>query len=278
MIVFPNAKINIGLNILSKRPDNYHNIQTIFYPIQLFDVLEIVPSDEFKLTVSGIELDTEWEKNLVFKAYNLMKLKYNIPAVEIYLEKRIPFGAGLGGGSADAAFTLKALNDLFQLNLTDDILLDLASQLGADCAFFIYNLPSFATGIGNILEKIELDLSDFYLVLAKPDVSVATKNVYSLILPNSNVPDLRELINKPVFEWKYFIFNDFEKVIFPKYPIIKELKEAFYSKGAIYSSMTGSGSAVYALFSKKDKPNFNDLPVIYNEFENSNNFSLIFGP
>ena len=255
MILFPNPKINIGLNVISRRTDGYHNIDTVFYPVMsMTDILEIVPAkgDYTTLTTSGNPVDCPAEKNLVMKAYRLLDDIHHLPSVDIYLHKVIPDGAGLGGGSSDAAFTLKALNEMFSLGYDDDSLASLAASLGADCSFFIYNRPMFATGIGTTLSPIDIDISEYEIRIEKPDVSVSTKEAYAGITPQQPAKSLASLFaaNLPVNEWKDMIFNDFETSIFTKHPEIKAVKERFYAEGAIYASMSGSGSAVYGIFHK----------------------------
>ncbi len=260
MINFPNAKINIGLNILRKRKDNFHDIQTLFYPIAIKDILEIVINKDKKkseFVFKGKKIDSAPENNIIVKAYNLLKKNYNIPPIKVILKKVIPIGAGLGGGSSDAAFMIKSLNNLFSLNLTNKKMAEYALKLGADCPFFIYNKPAFATGIGNILNEVDLDLSTFGIIIIKPKINISTAKIYSRIKPNQNVPLLTDLIKKPVSEWKNFIKNDFEKIIFNDYPFIKELKDYIYGQGAIYSAMSGSGSAVFGIFDKQKLESFN---------------------
>lgn len=248
MICFPNAKINLGLNVVSKRPDGYHNIETVFYPIPVKDALEIVHAEEQSFSQTGIQVDAPVEKNLVIKALNLLKTHYDIPALEIHLLKAIPFGAGLGGGSADAAFMLKLLNDFCKLNIQDDELEKTAATIGADCPFFIRNTPVFASGTGNIFEPVQLSLQGYYFCLIKPDVAVSTPEAYSLVTPTVPAISLKEIINKPVTEWKDWIVNDFEKSVFSKYPVVGQIKESLYQAGAVYASMSGSGSSVFGLF------------------------------
>lgn len=250
MLSFPNAKINIGLNITEKRPDNYHNLESIFIPIPIKDILEIVRKEEgdTQLHLSGIVIDGDSNDNLIMKAYRLLANDFQLPAVDIYLEKRIPFGAGLGGGSADAAFTLKMLNEEFQLHLTTEQLEQYAARLGADCAFFIQNKPTYATGIGNIFQSVEVSLEGYFLVLVKPNVHVSTKEAYSLIRPKKTEVSVFERIQEPIENWKETITNDFELSVFPQHPIIQQVKEKLYDKGALYASMSGSGSSVFGLF------------------------------
>ncbi|WP_347394878.1 4-(cytidine 5'-diphospho)-2-C-methyl-D-erythritol kinase, partial [Parabacteroides leei] len=235
MICFPNAKINLGLNVVNKRPDGYHNIETVFYPIPVKDALEIVSANELSFTQTGIQVDAPMEKNLVIKALNLLKTQYDIPALEVHLLKAIPFGAGLGGGSADAAFMLKLLNDFCQLNIQPEELEKLAATIGADCPFFIRNTPVFATGTGNIFEPVELSLKDYHLCLVKPDVAVSTPEAYSLVTPAAPAQSLKEIINRPVSEWKKLMINDFEQSVFTKHPVIGQIKETLYQAGAVYA-------------------------------------------
>jgi 4-diphosphocytidyl-2-C-methyl-D-erythritol kinase len=248
MIVFPNAKINIGLNVVSKREDGYHNLETIFFPLKLADALEFVETDETKLTTSGIQIDGAPEQNLILKAYNLLRADFNLPPAHFHLHKVIPFGAGLGGGSSDAAFTLIMLNDYFNLGLSPQKLEFYASQIGADCPFFILNKPTFATGIGNKFHNIELDLTDYEIVILKPNIAVSTIEAYKNVIPRNPKFRLTEIIKTPVEEWKNLIVNDFEKSVFRKYPQIAELKQLLYDFGAGYASMSGSGSAVFGIF------------------------------
>lgn len=248
MICFPNAKINLGLNIVSKRPDGYHNIETVFYPVPVKDALEIVSTQQSSFHQTGIPVDAPAEKNLVIKALNLMKAQYKIPELEVHLMKAIPFGAGLGGGSADAAFMLKLLNDFCSLNIETNYLERMASLLGADCAFFIRNLPVFASGTGNIFESVNLSLNGYYLCLIKPDVWVSTQEAYSVIKPTKPETSLKKIITLPVEQWKDFMVNDFEKSVFAKHPVISAIKDALYEEGALYASMSGSGSSVYGIF------------------------------
>ena len=271
MVSFPNAKINIGLNITEKRSDNYHNLESIFVPIPIKDILEIVrkKEGESELHLSGIAIDGDPNDNLIMKAYHLLQSEYNLPAVDIYLEKNIPFGAGLGGGSADAAFTLKMLNDEFELHLTTEQLESYAARLGADCAFFIQNKPTYATGIGNIFQPVEVNLDNYFLVLVKPDVHVSTKEAYSLIRPQKTEVSVFEKIQRPIETWKEEISNDFELSVFPQHPIIAEVKSLLYQKGAVYASMSGSGSSVFGIFREEVdlQTNFPGMFVFQNRFQ-----------
>lgn len=255
MITFPNAKINLGLNIVQKRPDGYHNLETIFYPIPLEDALEITElknaNEKFRLHQAGIKISGEATENLVIKAYNLLDSLYHLPPLEIHLMKQIPSGAGLGGGSADAAFMLKLLNKKYILSLTDDELEELASKLGADCAFFIKNKPTYAEGIGNSFSPISISLAGYKLWLIKPNIFVSTRDAFARIIPHQPQYCLKETIQLPIREWKDKLINDFEESVFVKFPFIQEIKQEMYKQGALYASMSGSGSSVYGLFPAK---------------------------
>lgn len=250
MILFPNAKINLGLDILRRRPDGYHDIETVMFPVPWRDVLEIVPAkgNETTLTVSGRHVDCPPEKNLVMKAYRALAGTIELPPVDIFLRKIIPDGAGLGGGSADAAFTLKGLNDLFALDLSDNDLAEIAAGLGADCPFFIYNRPMLCTGIGTEFTPVDLDLSGLTLVIVKPQTSVPTAEAYRHTTPAMPQTPIAEIIRQPVGEWSGRLKNDFEPSVFPAYPSISEIKARLNGMGAVYTSMSGSGSSVYGLF------------------------------
>ncbi len=261
MIAFPNAKINLGLNIVSKRPDGYHNLETVFYPVDIKDALEIIVrerQDADTFFEAGLSVDATPENNLVMKALRLMREHYRFPSIEVHLLKKIPFGAGIGGGSADAAFMLRLLNETFQLGASREKLAALATKLGADCPFFIYNRPVFASGIGEIIEDVELTLKDHHFVLIKPNIHVSTKDAFSEIIPEVPEISLKEIIKLPVSEWKGLMKNDFEKSVFLKYPGIEEIKERLYERGAAYASMTGSGSSVFGIF-KEDCEIFENL-------------------
>ena len=250
MICFPNAKINLGLNVTDRRADGYHNLESIFYPIRLHDALEVIESDELSFTSSGLTIPGNADSNLCVKAYYLLDADFTLPPVHIHLHKHVPIGAGLGGGSADAAFFLKLMNDKFELSLSVEQLETYASLLGADCPFFIRNKPAFATGIGDQLQEIPLDLSDYYLVLVTPDVHISTVEAYRGVKPATPVYSLLESIQKPVSVWKNLILNDFEKHLFEAYPEIRALKSSLYEAGAMYVTMTGSGSSVVGIFEK----------------------------
>jgi len=252
MICFPNAKINLGLHILSKRTDGYHNLETVFYPIDKCDALEIVPAEKGKTTLSqtGIQVDGKPEDNLVMKAYNLLKKDFDLPEITIYLRKQIPAGAGLGGGSSDAAFMIKMLNDFAGLKLSTKQMEEYAGLIGADCPFFIQNKPVFAEGTGTVFSPVTISLSDYHIVVVKPPVSVSTKEAYAQMKPQQPAIPLKEVIRLPVNEWKNYLVNDFESGVFAQYPEIKEIKQRMYAEGALYASMSGSGSAVFGIFDK----------------------------
>lgn len=252
MVTFPNCKVNLGLRVLRKRPDGYHDIETVMVPAPWCDVLEIVPSlsRETTLTISGRKVDCPVEKNLVMRAYRAVESVVPLPPVDIFLRKVIPDGAGLGGGSADAAFTIRTLNDMFALGLSDQKLAEIASTIGADCPFFIYNRPMLATGTGTDLTPVDMkSIEGLTMLIAKPDVSVSTKEAYSNITPSIPDNDLLLSLAKPVATWSEAgVHNDFEDSIFPLHPEIKKVKEIMSECGAMYCSMTGSGAAVVGLF------------------------------
>ncbi len=260
MIAFPNAKINLGLNIINKRTDGYHNIETVFYPIPLNDVLEVVHkpvSEEFYTWHnSGLYIDAPAEQNICIKALNLVRKRYEITPIAIQLHKIIPFGAGLGGGSADGAAMIQLLNQLFELEMVEDEQLKIAAQLGADCPFFVINQPTFASGIGDRLTPISLSLKGFHLALIKPEIHISTPEAYSGVTPSVPEVGLSEIIGRPITEWRHLLKNDFEISIFKKYPLIAEIKQHLYDCGAVYASMSGSGSSVFGLFEHPVKINW----------------------
>lgn len=253
MITFPNAKINLGLNIVEKRPDGYHNLETIFYPINLQDALEVTRREnndkEYTLHISGSPLEGEPEDNLVVKAYKLLKKDYpGLLPVDIHMYKHIPAGAGLGGGSSDAACMIKLLNDKFSLGLSTERMEEYAVKLGADCAFFIRNKPVFATGIGNLFEPVELSLKGYHIILIKPDIFVFTRDAFAEIKPVRPAASLKEIVKQPMETWKHSMKNDFEDSVFKKFPEIAAIKDELYDLGAVYAAMSGSGSSVYGIF------------------------------
>jgi 4-diphosphocytidyl-2-C-methyl-D-erythritol kinase len=250
MIVYPNAKINLGLNVLSKRADGYHNIETIMYPVPAYDILEIVPAQDkkFMFSATGIDAGVPSESNLSARAYRILERSLPVEAVHLHLHKQLPMGAGLGGGSADAAFVLKGINDLQELGLDNAQLEALALELGSDVPFFIRNQPVMARGRGELMEPIPIDLSGYYLVVVMPGFSVSTAEAYSSIMPDSGRVSLSALISYPVDQWKHYLTNDFETLVFSKYPESAKIKEALYSSGAVYAQMSGSGAAFFGLF------------------------------
>lgn len=256
MLSFPNAKINLGLNVLEKRADGYHNIETVFYPVGWKDMLEIIPAEkkfnrksDVHLRSSGIKITGGIQKNSCVKAYHLLKEKYSLPPIQMHLHKIIPAGAGLGGGSSDAAFCLQLLDKIFKLKLSDDELEKYASSIGADCSFFIRNKPVFAKGKGDEFEDVKVNLSGYTIVIVKPVVHVNTATAYRYVVPAPPEVSLKQAILKPLAEWKNFIVNDFEQSVFQKHPEIKHVKDQLYDAGALYASMSGSGSAVFGIFS-----------------------------
>lgn len=251
MISFPNAKINLGLRITEKRTDGFHNLETVFFPVGWSDALEIADTDKLCFSSSGINISGPPESNLVMKAYDLLQNDFDLPALKIHLHKQIPFGAGLGGGSSDAAFMLRMLNQYFDLSLSQEKLLQYAAVLGSDCPFFIQNKPVFATGRGEIMNEINLSLDSMFIVLVKPPVEVSTARAFQFVVPQKPNVSLSELIKLPVQEWKDVIVNQFESSVFPQYPEIAEIKSQLYKKGAVYASMSGSGSCVFGLFNEQ---------------------------
>lgn len=271
MLIFPNAKINIGLNIVRKREDGFHDLETVFYPIQLSDCLEFVGSEdqETTFTNTGLTVDSSADDNLCIKAYRLLEKDFNLPALKIHLHKIIPFGAGLGGGSSDAAFMLSSINEYFELGLTELQLIDYSLKLGSDCPFFIKNKAVFAEGRGELFSTVDLDLSKYKIVLVKPDNFVSTKEAFSGIVARKPEVSLTGLIKQPIEEWKNTIVNDFENHIFKIHPRIGQIKEKLYEQGAIYASMSGSGSSVYGIFDVVPP----DLSAFKNDFIWSGHFS-----
>lgn len=266
MVTFPNAKINLGLDIVSKRPDGYHNLETVFYPIPLEDVLEITTVKEesapdYTFTMHNAVFEGDNNDNLVVKAYKILAADHKLPKVSIALYKNIPTGAGLGGGSSDAAFTLKMLNEIAELGLSDERLEQYAAQIGADCAFFIKNTPAYATGIGNILTPTTCNISGYTLVLVKPEIHISTKEAYSLVHPAAPETPLTVISQKPVEEWKGLMKNDFEKSVFAAHPSMEGIKEQLYAMGAVYASMSGSGSSFFGIF--KDEQNIDSIKELF---------------
>lgn len=254
MIFFPNCKINIGLSIVEKRKDDgYHNIESIFYPVDLCDVLEIRPNDakQDSFLISGLDIgDTSAQDNLCIKAVNLLREEFpNIPYLNIHLHKQIPAFAGLGGGSSDATFTLKLLDFLFNLGIEQEKMLSLAAQIGSDCSFFVKNRPTYVFSKGEKSKDITLDLSKYYVLLVKPELRISTAEAYRGVVPKASGVDYTSLPD--IKEWRGVLKNDFEDSLFPKYPILEEMKELMYNNGAIYASLSGSGATVYGIFDKQ---------------------------
>ena len=251
MIQFPNAKINLGLNILRKRADGFHDLETIFYPIALFDTLEFIESNELKFEMSGIAIPGNMEDNIILKAYHLLKNDFpQLPNVNIHLLKNIPTGAGLGGGSADASFMLMALNKHFQLEISKQNIINYAAQLGSDCPFFIHNQPCKATSRGEVLEVIQLNLVDYQFVLVNPKIHVNTGWAFAQLTPHQPIKSVFDIIQQPIHTWKEELINDFEKPIFEAHPMMQNIKNNLYDLGAIYASMSGSGSTLFGIFNK----------------------------
>lgn len=256
MITFPIAKINLGLNVVEKRPDGYHNLQTVFYPVPIQDVLEVQVMDEAfpssydcDLKVTNINIDGDEQRNLVVRAYQLLKKDFpTLPRIHTHLWKGIPTQAGMGGGSSDCAYMMLLLNRQFHLGLTDEQLISYAAQLGADCAFFILSKPCYAEGIGEKLQPIEVSLSGYYIAVVRPDIPVSTKEAFSLIHPHYPAQNCRETVMKPVETWRETLVNDFEESVFALHSEIGAIKEQLYDMGATYAAMTGSGSALFGLF------------------------------
>lgn len=262
MVLFPNAKINIGLNILRKREDGYHDLETLFYPIGLKDALEFVGNGKNTVNFesSGIALDIDPEQNIVLKAYRLLQEDHLLPGLDIHLHKVIPYGAGLGGGSADAAFFLKSVNEHFGLKISAERLRHLAGKLGADCSFFLENLPCYATGTGEKLTPVDFSLKGFHLLLVKPPFGVETKLAYSGVVPAEFPFDFLAAISGSVKGWEDIIRNDFEPSVFSKFPSIGAIKTRLKGLGATYASMSGSGSSVYGLFDQEPSFTQTDFP------------------
>jgi 4-diphosphocytidyl-2-C-methyl-D-erythritol kinase len=261
MISFPNAKINIGLNIIRRRNDGYHDIETVFYPVNFCDILEILenPSGSHMPLFhnTGLPIDVPLDKNLCVKAYRLLQKDYKIPEISIHLHKIIPYGAGLGGGSSDAVFTISLLNMLFSLGLSKEKIQNYALLLGSDCVFFTENKPVIARGRGELVENIDLRLAGFYIVIVKPQFGISTIEAYSEVIPHYPVHNLSESIQTKIEKWPELIVNDFEKHLFEKYTKLPKIKEKLYEIGALYAAMSGSGSAIYGIF--RDEPEITGL-------------------
>lgn len=265
MVVFPNCKINLGLHITGKRTDGYHELETVFYPIQLCDSLELISANTtidqnqkdinpIEFSASGLTIPGDATNNLCVKAYQILKADFpQLPSVKIHLHKVIPMGAGLGGGSADGAFALQLLNEKYQLNISEDQLIDYAAQLGSDCAFFILNKPSYALGRGEKLMPLAVDLSAYQFVLVHPGIHINTKWAFEQITPSIPSVSLKEVLHQPIESWKNNLYNDFEAPILAAYPEMNLIKNALYEDGAIYASMSGSGSSFFGIYPKQHK-------------------------
>jgi 4-diphosphocytidyl-2-C-methyl-D-erythritol kinase len=259
MVSFPPCKVNLGLDVIRKRPDGYHDIETCVYPLPLTDILEALPAEKMIFTSTGMAIPGEADNNLCLKAFHLLKKDFDISPVQIHLHKLIPTGAGLGGGSSDGAHCLRLLNSIFQLNLSDEQLTVYASHLGSDCAFFIRDQPMIGKGRGEILHPAEVSLKDYYFVLVNPGIHISTRDAYAGIKPSIPVISIEDILQRPVEEWKDVLKNDFESSVFNKQPRINFLKDMMYSAGAMYASMSGSGSSVYGIF--RSRPS---LPEVKN--------------
>ncbi len=250
MVVFPNVKINLGLFVIEKRLDGFHNIETVMVPVPMHDALEMVVSrnETFDFHITGIEIPGNPHENLCYRAWEMLQKDFDLPPVSLHLHKATPIGAGLGGGSSDGAFTIKLINQLFELGLTTPMMEDYAKRLGSDCAFFINNQPVFAFEKGDRLEPISLDLSDTFIVIAKPDVHISTQEAYKGIRPAPSQVSLKEALHRPLKYWREQVTNDFEHSIFKAAPVVGQIKSKLYEQGAVFALMSGSGSAVYGLF------------------------------
>lgn len=271
MINFPIAKINLGLNVVEKRPDGYHNLQTVFYPVPIKDALEVhvmdeaFPSDyDCDLKVTNITIEGDEQRNLVVRAYQLLKQDFpTLPRIHSHLWKGIPTQAGMGGGSSDCAYMMLLLNQQFRLGLTDEQLIEYAAKLGADCAFFILSRPCYAEGIGEKLQPIDLSLSGYYIAVVRPDIPVPTKEAFSRIRPHYPVQNCRETVMQPVETWRDTLINDFEESVFAQHPEIGNIKQQLYDMGATYAAMSGSGSALFGLFKKQPDSLSQEFPNMF---------------
>ena len=267
MITFPLAKINLGLNVVERRPDGYHNLQTVFMPVPLTDALEVYEMDaafpsevDCDLKVTNIAVEGDEQRNLVVRAYNMLKSEFpDMPRVHAHLRKDIPTQAGMGGGSSDCAAMLLLLNRMFSLGLTQQQLIDRAARLGADCPIFILNRPAYAEGIGEKLTPIELSLQDYYLAIVRPNIPVPTKEAFSRITPHMPAKNCLDIVRQPIDTWRHELVNDFEESVFALHPEIGAVKQRLYDLGAVYAAMSGSGSALFGIFKKE--------PALEGEFQ-----------
>lgn len=251
MLCFPYAKINLGLAVKGKRSDGFHSIESVLCPVNLFDILEILESDKDELLLSGFPFDIKPKDNLVWKALQLMRKSYNFPPLKIHLHKQIPFGAGLGGGSSDATHTLLSINQLFKLGINESILRELTLEIGSDCPFFIKRKVQLAKGRGELLEPLELYPKALKLLIIIPEIEISTKAAYSNIIPEKGSVSIKEAFQMPVEKWKSILRNDFEKLAFDEFPLLFDLKNTLYQNGAIYASLSGSGSGMFGFFEKQ---------------------------
>lgn len=251
MVLFPNAKINIGLYITSKRLDGFHDLETCFFHVPWTDILEISPSQQVEFSSSGLPISGDVQNNLCVKAYHALSKDFDIPPAHIHLHKIIPMGAGLGGGSADAAFTLMGLRDLFELPLSNEQLIPYAQQLGSDCAFFLFQHAQFGKGKGDELSPITCSLQGYHVMMIYPNFGISTQEAYAQVKPQSPKYDLCQSILEPIERWKDLVSNDFELSLFPKYPILAQIKQELYDQGALYAAMSGSGSTIFGIFNKE---------------------------
>lgn len=259
MLSFPNAKINLGLRVLRKRSDGFHDIETVLYPIGWCDVLEIIKTSDGltpQFIISGLDInakesDVSKDENLVIKTYKLLQTDFDLPPVYVHLHKAIPAGAGLGGGSSDAAHTLKTLNQIAELHLNEQQQLNYLKKIGSDCAFFLQNKPAYATGRGEVLCPVDVDLSGHWILVVKPEIHINTGEAYSWVTPDKTRASILEIIGKPIQQWKEFLTNDFETPVFNRHPVLAQIKQELYQQGALYAAMSGSGSAVYGIFDRR---------------------------
>jgi 4-diphosphocytidyl-2-C-methyl-D-erythritol kinase len=269
MISFPKAKINLGLQVIEKRPDGFHNIETIFYPVSLSDALEFVilqgKGEEDEFVNTGIDIKTLPEKNLVIRAVRRLRANYPVPPLKIHLHKAIPAGAGLGGGSSDAACMIRSMNKCFRLDISDIKMKKISLELGSDCPFFLNPVPSYGTGRGELLKQVAPVLEGYHIALINPGFIISTKEAYQNCRPSVHETNLEEIFKSPVASWRKSMINDFEDFVFRVYPQLEELKKALYKSGAVYSSMTGSGSTVYGIY--KDKPRITEKLRAYLIYE-----------
>jgi 4-diphosphocytidyl-2-C-methyl-D-erythritol kinase len=260
MVVFPNAKINLGLHITEKRPDGYHNIESVFYPIQLTDALEITEnkSNKNKFEAIGVEIPKDGKLNLVEQAWEIVNSYTPIPRVDLDLLKKIPIGAGLGGGSSDAAFCITGLNQLFKLDIPENKMLEMAGELGADCAFFVKNKATYAEGVGDEFTDVEFSLAGKFLVLVYPNIHVSTPIAYKHVVPTKPKYNIKEILRLPIEAWKDKLENNFEASVFKEYPLIETIKNTLYNQGAQYASMSGSGSSIFGIYDTEPQITFDE--------------------